>query len=176
MGKLSSSRRHGRHFETGGSLAAIDQHADTGGAAAGPTDDLERFAHPPPASHDILDHQDRLARGDDEPPAQHQRIVFLFGEKIAGFGLASHLLPDDEAAHGGREHGVEFQIEPPQFLQQQSRQPLHRIEVLADLGALKIVPAVQPGTQDEVALAQRMGAGENVEDLRLFRIHAPKPI
>jgi hypothetical protein len=44
--------------------------------------------------------------------------------------------------------------------------------VLADLGALKVVAAVQAGAQHEMALEQRARARENVEYLLLTGVHA----
>ena len=58
-----------------------------------------------------------------------------------------------------------------QLREQQGGQPLDLRHVLADLRALEIVGAVQPGAQHEMPLQQRPRAGEDVDDLLLDGIH-----
>jgi hypothetical protein len=43
--------------------------------------------------------------------------------------------------------------------------------MLADLGALEVMPAVQARAQDKVSLQERAGARENVQNFVLNRIH-----
>jgi hypothetical protein len=47
------------------------------------------------------------------------------------------------------------------------------VHVLADLGALEEMAAVQAGAEDEVAGQEGLGIAEDLEDFFLGRTHAP---
>lgn len=152
--------------------AAINQHGYAHALAAGETDEVEAFLHPPTASNDVFDHEDFFARGEHEAAPHDEDVVFFFGKEVATLGLSRDFLPDDETTHAGCQHGRE--LEMAQFLVQQSTEPFDFGHVLADLGALEKMPAVEPRAQHEMPLQERPGARENLQGLLFDSIHAKK--
>src|SRR6185436_19114607 len=107
--------------------AAIHEHRDTHGLAAGFAHDIETLDYPAAARHDILDHEHRFARGEGETAAEDQDVIFLFRKNVTGLGPSRDFLSDDESAHGRGEHGVEFQAECAHLFHQQFGEALHRV-------------------------------------------------
>ncbi len=171
MGKLSSSRANAGTSKARRAGAAVHQHGHAGRHAAGLADEIQALEHAASARDDVLDHQHGLAGADGEAAPQPEDVVFLLRKQKAGPRLPRHLLPDDESAHGGREHGPEG--DAPELFQQELREALDLGHMLADLGALEIVGAVQAGAQHEVPLQQRPRAGEDVEHFLPVGVHAP---
>jgi glyoxylase-like metal-dependent hydrolase (beta-lactamase superfamily II) len=63
-----------------------------------------------------------------------------------------------------------------QFGEEQLGETFDGVELLADLRALKIMTAVQPGAQDEMSLLQRASANEYVEYFLLNRVHGDEAV
>jgi hypothetical protein len=59
-------------------------------------------------------------------------------------------------------------------LLQQAAEALDGRHVLADLGALEEMPAVQAGAENEVPLEQCLRADENIGDFLLNGVHGAK--
>ncbi len=127
---------------------------------------------PPAAGDDVLDHQDALVGRQREPAAQLQLVVHLLGEDVAGLGLAGDLLADHESAHRRGEDGRVLPAGGLDLGQQELREALHGRHVLADLGALEVMAAVEAGAEHEVPGEEGAGAGEDVEDFLLLGVHA----
>ena len=82
---------------------------------------------------------------------------------------ASEFLADDEATHGRRKDDIARM--GGELGTEQLDEARDLVHVLAHLGALEEVAAVQAGAQDEVAGQQGLGIAEDLEDFFLGRAH-----
>ncbi len=176
-GEAQFEERNRRHVEAHGAGAAVHQHGHRDGVAAALAHDLKALQHAAAAGHHVLHHEHAFAGGEFEAAAQNQPVVFLFREDIARAGLAGDFLADDEAAHRGRKHGGKIEVpDAAELGEQQFGEAGDGAHVLADLRALEIVPAVQAGTEHEVATQKSARAGENIEDLLLGSVHVARKL
>jgi hypothetical protein len=132
--------------------------------------DVEALLGATAAGDDVFGDNHALAGTESEITAQHELVVFFFNEDETDAELASDLLADDESAHRRSKDGIarvrgEFRAE--QF--NQTRDLIH---VLANLGTLEEVAAVETGAQDEVTSQEGLRITENLEDFFLGRAHA----
>mgnify|MGYP005861951595 CR=1 FL=1 len=130
---------------------------------------VDGFLNPPAARHHVFRDKESLARL-YRKPAQGEFGVLFFDEDIALVQRAGELLPDHQAPHGGRDHGVRGKSASPQVVRQRTAQPLDDARPLADDRALKVLIAMQPGAQLEMSREQRLCIAEDLEDF--VRFHA----
>ena len=159
----------GGHVEACLPGAAVHEHGDADGGAAGFTHDVQAFEDAAAAGDDVFDDQDALAGAEREATAHDEGVVLLFRKDEARLALARDLLADDEAPHRGGEHGRVGQA--GELGQQELGEALDGVHALAHLRALEEMAAVQAGAQDEVALEKGFRAFEDIENLLLDRVH-----
>lgn len=159
----------GGDVEAGLASAAIDEHGDGDGSAAGLADEVEALDHAAAAGDDVFDDEHFLAGREGEAAAEGERVVDLLGEDVAGGGLAGDFLADDEAAHGRGEHGGKGEAGEPGG--QECGEAADGSHVLADFSALKKVAAVQARAEHEMALQEGSRAGEYIEHFGLGGVH-----
>ena len=85
-------------------------------------------------------------------------------------GYPTKLLADDESTHRRSEDGV-ARVRG-EFRAKQFNQTRDLIHVLADLGALEEMAAMETGAQDEVPGQEGLRVTENLKDFFLGRAHA----
>ena len=160
------------HGKLGCTVGAVHQGDGGDGVSFAVLHDVECLLDAPAACDHILDHQHALAGGDFKISPQHQPVVFLFDKDETFAELAGDFLPDHQTAHRRGQHHVAGRA--GEFWEEEFDQSRDLVEVLADLGTLEKVAAVQPATEYEVAVEQRAGFAENGEDFFLNGIHRRK--
>lgn len=133
---------------------------------------VEALDHAATSGDDVFHHEHAFAGGEREAATQHENVVFLFREDEADLRLTRDLLTDHETAHRGRQNCIKRDALCADFGDQQLGETLDGIHALADLGALKIVAAVQSRAEHEMPFEQSAGAAENIEDLLLIDFHS----
>ena len=91
--------------EAGGSIATVDNHADSDGICAVLAALGERFDDASTACDDILDNKDLFAGLELEVAAELELVIDFFEKEEPEAELASDFLTDDEAAHGRTDYG-----------------------------------------------------------------------
>ena len=134
-----------------GLAAAIDDDAGGGHDPTLRTHNVDRFLDASAPGHNVFRDDKPFTFADVESAPQNQSACFLFHEDVAFAQGAADFLTDNDSAEGGGDHGVTIEWaeligEPPTNLGGDVR-------VLQEQGALKILAAVQPGTQDKIGRA-----------------------
>ena len=130
-----------RHVETGLTLAAVDDYADGDWFGAVSSALGECLDYAATTSDDILDDEHLLARSKFEISAQCELVVYFFKEDEAKAELAGDFLSNHQPTHCGTDHSGGTIIF--EHWQNDFSKAGNFIHVLADLGALKKVRAVQ---------------------------------
>ena len=125
-------------------------------------DNVERFLDAPAFSNDVFDDQYFFLWRNFESAAQRKLAVFFFGEDEAETELPGNFLADDEAAHRGGNDGGRSEVAG--FGGEFSAEFFDDGHLLEGDGALKELAAVESAAEDEVALKQRAGVAEDLED------------
>ena len=157
------------HAKIGIAAAAVDDDRDGHWVCPEPADDVEGFLDTPAFGDDILRDQDFFPGLEFEAASQGEFVVLLFQENVALPGLACDFLADDEASHGGGDNG--FEIQAGYFFPGEFGHAGDGGHVLADLGALEKMAAVQAGAQDKVTFVQCTGGFKKAEDFFLWGVH-----
>ena len=137
---------------------AIHDHADARDLSTMRSDDVDRLLHATAACHDVFGYDESLVRRDLKAASQHQPARLFFRENVPFPERASDFLSDNDSTQSGRNHGVAFQA--AQFVRETAANFRGDRGVLKKDGALEKLPAVQPGTQHEMAIKQRAGLAE----------------
>jgi len=110
---------------------------------------LERLGHSPAPRYDIFRNDQPLARGNRESPSKDQpALPILFHKNVPQPEVTGYLLPYDNSAHCGGNHGLraircEAASEESAHLGGEAR-------VLKQESTLEEFPAVQAGAQDKM--------------------------
>lgn len=153
----------------------IHHHPNGRNNSAAPTDDVDRFLNTPSARHHIFGDDESFARCNLKTAPQHQSAPIFFGENVALAQRAPDFLVDDDSAERRRNHRIA--LNGIQFFCETSANIRDNPSVLEQERALKILPAVQPGTQDKMTIKQRAGFAKKREQivahfvLRSARVH-----
>ena len=129
------------HVETSLALAAVDDHADGDWFSTVCSALRECLDYAATTSDDILDDEHLLARSKFEISAQCELVVYFFKEDEAKAELAGDFLSNHQPTHCGTDHSGGTIIF--EHRQNDLGKAGNFIHVLADLGALKKVRAVQ---------------------------------
>jgi hypothetical protein len=138
--------------------AAIHDHADARDLSAMRSDDVDRLLHPAAARDDVFGYDEPLVRRDLKAASQDQAARLFFRENVPFPERAADFLSDDDSTQSGRNYGVAFQV--TQFVREPAANFRGGLGVLKEQGALEKLPAVQAGTQHEMAIKQRAGLAE----------------
>ena len=104
------------------------------------------------SGHDIFGHDEALARHNLKPASQNQFPILFFGENVALTEGSTDFLSNNDAAHSRRNDGVTFHL--CEFRCKVATDFGRDIRVLKDQSTLEVLPAVQAGTENEVAIQQ----------------------
>jgi hypothetical protein len=141
--------------------AAIKNHADCANNPAMRTNDVDCFLHASTAGHDIFDDDEFFIRRNLKTASQNKFAIFFFDKDVAFAQLATHFLTDNNSAKRRGDHRVAIKF--AEFVSEPSTDFCRDVGVLKKYRALKILPAVQTGPQNEVALEQSPGFAEKGE-------------
>ena len=154
-----------RHAKLGLAVGAVHDHRHAGDVPAVGANDGHRFLHAPAFGHDIFHDEDVFAGRNFEAAPQHELAFLFFHEDEPRAKLPRDFLPNDEAAHRGRDHseGAErFDLGG-----ERRAEFFHDGHLLQGEGALEKLPAVQAAAENEMAFEQRAGVAKNLEDFVL---------
>ena len=129
-------------------------------------DDVDRFHEAATAGDHVLDHGEAFAGTDGEAAAKDKGAsVVLFAENVGLAQLAGDFLSDQDAAEGGRDHGVERGA--VEASGEGAADAFGHLGIAQEEGALEKLAAVQAGAEDEVAVEEGAGLAEKFEDVVL---------
>jgi hypothetical protein len=137
---------------------AVHDHSDARGPSAMRSDDVDRLLHAAAARHDVFGYDESLVRRDLKAASQHQPARLFFREDVPFPERASDFLSDNDSTQSGRNYGVALKV--AQFVRETAANFRGDLGVLKQDGALEKLPAVQPGTQHEMAIKQGAGLAE----------------
>ena len=147
--EIQFQQRHERHAEFGLPGRAINERDDGNGVGSVRLQDIQALLRAAAAGDDVFGDDDPLAGTEGKITSQHEFVVFFFNEDETYAELAGDFLADDESAHRRSEDGV-TRVRG-QFRAEQFNQARDLIHVLANLGALEEMAAVETRAQDEVS-------------------------
>jgi len=127
------------------------------------TNDVDCFLDAPTAGHDIFDDDEFFIRRNLKTASQNKFAIFFFDKDVAFSQRPGDFLADNNSAKGRGDHRVAIKI--AQFVGEPSTHSRGDVGVLKEYRALKILPAVQTGPQNEVALEQSPGFAEKGEKI-----------
>ena len=127
-----------RDSEVQVAVGSVDHHGDGDRIALVGADDIERFLDAASLGHHILDDQQAFFGMDPESSTQDKSPLLLLDENEAALQLSCDLLSDDQAAHGGRDDGLD--VESGSFRCERGTETLHDRHLLQGLGALEELP------------------------------------
>ena len=156
-------------IEGGPTFATVDDNTDGDRLGTVEAAGLDGFDNASAAGDDILHDEHFFARLEGKITAQGEFVVDFFEENKTEPQLAGHFLADDEAAHGGSDDGggtVVFELVHHNF-----REARNFVHILAHLGALEKVGAVQTGAKQEVPFEQGSAVFEDLNDLVGWGFH-----
>ena len=130
-----------RHVKTGFALATVDDNTDGDWYGAVRSALGECLDHAATAGDDVFDNKHLFARREFEISAQCELVIYFFKKDVAKAELAGDFLPDHQPTHRGTDHGGSTII--LEHRQHNLGEASDFIHVLADLGALKKVRAMQ---------------------------------
>jgi hypothetical protein len=129
-------------------------------------DDVDGLHESASAGDDVFDDDETFAGLDLETAAHDERaIVVFFGENVRLTQLARDFLSDNDAAEGGGDDGVAFDV--AELRGESGADLLGDLGVTQEEGALEKLAAVQAGAEDEVSVEKRAGLAEEVEEFGL---------
>lgn len=128
-------------------------------------DDFQGFSRSSTPGDDVLDDQGAFTGGELETAAEDEGTFLFFGENEAQPQLASHLLTDDQAAHGGGDDGG--WVPGAGAVGEGVAEAFDGGHILEGQGALEKLSRAEAATEDEMAFEEGAGAAENVEDFGL---------
>src|SRR5713101_2832538 len=146
-----------------GFAASIDNHADGGDAPAVRAHNIDRFLDATTARHDILDDNELFAIIDLKAASQDKFAVLFFNKNVALAQRPSDFLTDDDSTEGRGDHRVASKY--AQLLRQLVADLFRNSWMLKQERALKILPAVQAGAQNKMAIQQRAGFPKECEQI-----------
>jgi hypothetical protein len=117
-----------------------------------PPHDVDGFLYATAARDDVFGHDEFLARRDLKAAPQDQAARLFLHEDVAFPQRAADFLADDDAAEGRGDDGVA--LEAAQFIGEPSANIRRDRGVLQKDRALEELPAMQTGTQNEMAVEQ----------------------
>jgi hypothetical protein len=135
--------------------APVHDHAGGRNNSAVTVHDIDCFLHAAAACHHVFDDDELFAVADLESTSQDQFTLFLFGKDMAFAQGTGHFLPNNDPAKGGGDDSVA--IKAAQFIRQHFANARRDIGVLKKERALKILAAMETGTQNKMAVEQRAG-------------------
>src|SRR5450830_244802 len=142
--------------------AAVDDACDAHDLAAAFTDDLGGLLRRLPGSDDLFTDDAARTFGDDKAAAQGHNAVLAFYEDAGLAQLASQLIRNDDAAHGGSHDEVEgYRAE---LFGRDCQNAGRAVGVLQESRTLDVAVAVSAGREQEVAFEQRPSFLEFVQN------------
>jgi hypothetical protein len=127
--------------EVSGSIASVHDNGDGYWISSKFTDDIEGFLDSAAFGDDVFGDEDFFARFKFETSSEGKVAVFFLQKDVAFSGLSGDFLADDESTHGGGDNG--FKIIMADLLKGEFGHSGDGRHILADLGTLEKVPAVQ---------------------------------
>ena len=143
--------------------ASIDNHTDGGNDSAVRAHDIDRLLDAAAARHDILGHDKAFAFVDLESAPQNESAGFFFDKNVTLTERSPNFLADDNSAKRRRDDCVA--VEFAQSIGQHSANAGGDVGILKKQRALEILPAVQAGAQNEMAVEQRAGFAKESEKI-----------
>jgi hypothetical protein len=141
-----------------GLAAPVENDADCGNNPAVPTNDVDCFLDASTARYDIFSNDEFFIRRNLKTASQNKFAIFFFDEDVAFAQRATDFLADNNSAKGRGDHRVAIKF--AEFVGEPSTDFCSDVRVLKEYRALKILPAVQAGPQDEMAIEQSPGLAE----------------
>src|SRR5664280_1547433 len=141
---------------------AVDDARDAHDLAAAFTDDLRGFLRRLPGRDDIFADDTACAFGDDKTAAQRHDTILTFNEDTGFTQLASQLIRDDDATHGGPDDEVEgHRVE---LLGSDCQNARCAVGILQEPCTLAVTIAVPAGCEQKVTLKQSSSLLEFVQN------------
>jgi hypothetical protein len=130
----------------------VHQAADSYNFCTKTFDDIDCLLNFRAPGNDIFRYDESLAGQYSKSTSQNQLPVLFLGENVTLTEGSADFLSDNDAAHSRRDNGIAFYV--PKFCCQVAADFRGDIGVLQDHGTLEILPAVQTGTENEMAMQQ----------------------
>ena len=127
------------------------------------TNDVDCFLHASTARDDVFDDDKFFVRRNLKTAAQNKFAIFFFDKDVAFAQRSADFLADNNPAKGRGDHRVAIKF--AEFVGEPSTDFCSDLGVLKEYRALEILPAVQAGAQNEVALEQSPGFAEKSEKI-----------
>jgi hypothetical protein len=131
----------------------VNQAANSHNFSAKIFNDIDCFLNLSASGHDIFGHDKALTRRNLKSASQNQFSILFLGENMAFTEDSPNFLSNDNAAHGWRNDGITFHL--CEFRCKVATNFRRNVGVLQDQSALEVLPAVQAGAENEVAIQQR---------------------
>jgi hypothetical protein len=144
-----------------GLAAPVENHANCGNNPAMRTNDVDCFLDASAAGHDIFDGDEFFSRRNLETASQNKFAIFFFDKDVAFAQRSGDFLADNDFAEGRGDHRVAIKF--AEFVGEPSADFCSDLSMLKEYRALEILPAVQAGAQNEMALEQSPGFAEERE-------------
>jgi hypothetical protein len=143
--------------------AAVDDDANATYLAAMGPNNVHSFMDAAAACNDVFGDDEPLVRPDLKTAPQHEPAGFLFDEDVLLAEGTSDLLPHDDPAEGRGNHGIAGHV--AKFVRQASANFSRNVWVLEKQSALEELPAMEAGTQNEMAVEQRPRPTEKCQQI-----------
>jgi len=110
-GDIEAPKRFDGDVELRSAAGAVDQHGGPGDVAAGRPYRVERLLHRAARGHDVVDHDDPLARSKRKSAAELAASAALAPFRIdrSHAQLSCHLVREDDPSRGRACHGVDIE-------------------------------------------------------------------
>jgi hypothetical protein len=138
--------------------APIQNHANCGNDSAARTNYVDCFLYAATASHHVFDDDEFFIWRNLKTASQNKFAIFFFDKDVAFAQRPRDFLADNNSAQGRGDDRVA--IEFAELVGEPSADFCSDVRVLKKYCALEILPAVQAGAQNEMAIEQRPGFAE----------------
>jgi hypothetical protein len=141
----------------------IDDDSNARNLSSMGPDDVHGFLDAAAAGNDVFGDNEPLVSPNLKTATQDQGAGIFLDKDVAFAEGAPNFLANDDAAEGRGNDGVAFNA--AQLVREQSANMSGDIGVLKEQRALEKLPAVEAGSQDEMAVEQRAGFAEKREQV-----------
>ena len=143
--------------------AAVHDDADSRDLPAVGTDNVNGFLDAAAARDNVLRNDEPLVRCDLEAATENEPALVLLHENVALTQGSADFLSDHDPAKSGGDDRVAFKM--PKLVRQPPADVCRDVGILEEKRALKKLPAMQAGSQNEVAIEQSPCSAEEREQI-----------
>ena len=127
------------------------------------TDDVDCFLDASTAGDDVFDDDEFFIRRNLKTAPQNKFALVFFDKDVAFAQRATDFLADNNSTKGRGDHRVAIKF--AEIVGEPSADFCGDIRMLKKYCALEILPAVQAGAQNEMAIEERSGFAEKSEEI-----------